>query len=83
MDKLNSSFEEIKIPSTSIPMVFYSAYKVLKNKGSFSKLVSIINEFLNNYDTNEEYKQYVLNGTGSSANVSGRLNWWKNAIKSA
>lgn len=82
MNKLDVSFDEIKIPSTSIPMVLYSAYRVTKDKGSFSKLVNIINDFLNNYDMNEEYKQYVLNGTGSSTNVSGRLNWWKNAIKS-
>jgi len=81
LDKFNDSFEEIKIPVTSIPMVFYCGYKVLKGKNSFSKLVNIINEFLERYNDNEEYKQYVQSGTSSSEKVSARLEYWKNLIK--
>ena len=81
MDKFDSSFEEIKIPITSIPMILYSGYRVVKDKKSFSKLVSCINEFLDGYDTNEEYKQFVMSGTGASQNVKGRLNYWKELIK--
>ena len=83
MDKLDAAFEEIKIPVTSIPMVLYSSYRVTKNKESFSKLVDIINDFLTSYETNDEYKQFVMSGTSSSDNVKGRFNWWRNKIKTA
>lgn len=83
MDSFNEAFDEIKIPITSIPMVLYSGYRVKKDKKSFSKLVELVNEFLNGYDTNEEYKQYVMNGTSGQENVRGRLEWWKNKIKTA
>ena len=81
MDSFDKEFENIKIPVTSIPMVLYSGYSVKKNKKSFSKLVNIVNEFLNNYDSNEDYKKYVQSGTSSSENVKGRLDYWKNLLK--
>lgn len=80
-DKLDESFEKIKIPVTSVPMVFYSGYRVVKDKKSFSKFVELLNEFLVGYDTNEDYKQFVQSGTGSSENVNGRFEWWKDKIK--
>lgn len=83
MDKFNESFEEIKIPVTSIPMVLYSGYRIIKDKKSFAKLVDIVKEFLAGYDSNEDYKQYVQSGTSSSENVKGRLDWWRNKIKTA
>ena len=83
MDKLDSSFEEIKIPVTSIPMVLYSGYRIMKDKKSFSKLVKIINEFVNGYDNNEGYRQYVVSGTSSSENVRGRFDWWREQIRTA
>ena len=72
---------EIKIPVTSISMVLYSGYRVKKDKKSFSNLVEIINEFLAGYETNEEYKQYVQSGTSAQENVRGRLNWWREKIR--
>lgn len=81
LDKFDEAFDSIKIPITSLPMILYSGCKVIKNKKSFSKLVDIVIEFLENYDTNEEYRQYVLNGTGSNQNVSGRFHYWKEQIK--
>ena len=83
LDKFNESFDEIKIPVTTIPQVLYTGYRVVKDKKSFSKLVDIINEFLNNYDTNEEYKRYVQSGTSSQENVRGRFDYWRNLIKTA
>lgn len=83
MDKFDVSFEEIKIPITSIPMVLYSGYRIIKDKKSFSKLVEIVNEFLNGYNENENYKQYVQSGTSSSENVRGRFDWWRNIIRTA
>lgn len=83
MDKFDEAFDEIKIPITSLAMILYSGYRIQKDKKSFSKLVELINDFLTNYDTNEEYKQYVLNGTGQAANVRGRLDYWRNLIRTA
>lgn len=81
LDKLDESFEKIKIPVTSVPMVFYSGYRVVKDKKSFSKFVELVNRFLAEYDTNEDYKQFVQSGTGSSENVRGRLDWWREKIR--
>ncbi len=83
MDSFNESFDEIKVPVTSIPMVLYSGYRVKKDKKSFSKLVEIVDEFLNGYDLNEEYKQYVQSGTSAQENVRGRLDWWRERIRTA
>ena len=83
MDKFDAAFEEIKIPVTSVPMVLYSGYRIIKDKKSFSKLVDLINEFLNGYNENEEYKQFVMSGTSSQENVRGRLDWWREKIKTA
>lgn len=83
MDSFNEAFDEIRIPITSIPMILYSGYRVKKDKKSFSKLVELVNEFLNGYDANDEYKQYVQNGTSSQENVRGRLDYWRNMIKTA
>ncbi len=81
MNKYEEAFEEIKIPVTSIPMVLYSGYRIVKDKKSFSKLVDLVNDFLVNYDTNEEYKQYVISGTSGAENVKGRFDWWREKIK--
>lgn len=81
LDSFDKSFEEIKLPVTSVPMILYTGYKVTRNKKSFSKLITAINDFLLGYDNNEEYKKYVQSGTGNLENVRGRLNYWKGIIK--
>lgn len=82
MDKYDEAFdEEIKISITSIPMILYSGYRIVKDKKPFSKLVELIHEFLVGYENNEEYKQYVQSGTSSSENVRGRFDYWRNIIK--
>lgn len=81
LDSFNEAFDEIKIPVTSIPMVLYSGYRVKKDKKSFSHLVDIVNEFLTGYDVNEEYKQFVQSGTSAQENVRGRLDWWREKIR--
>lgn len=83
LDSFNEAFDEIKVPVTSIPMVLYSGYRVKKDKKSFSKLVDIVNEFLSGYDNNEEYKQFVQSGTSAQENVRGRLDWWREKIRTA
>lgn len=81
MNSFNEAFDEIKIQVTSVPMVLYSGYRIKKDKKSFSKLVDIVNEFLNGYDENEEYKKYVQSGTSAQENVRGRLDWWRERIR--
>lgn len=82
MDRFNEAFEEIKIPVTSIPQILYGGYRIVKDKKSFSRLVEKIVEFIESYDSNEEYKQYVQSGTSSRENVKGRFDYWKKEIKS-
>ena len=82
MDRFNEAFEEIKIPVTSIPQILYGGYRIVKDKKSFSRLVEKIVEFIESYDSNEEYKQYVQSGTSSRENVKGRFDYWKREIKS-
>lgn len=82
LDSFNEAFEEIKMPVTSAPMMLYAGYVTKKGKKSFSKLVTTINDFLLAYDNNEDYKQYVLSGTGNKENVNGRWLYWKGILKS-
>ena len=81
LDKLNENFEELKIKQLNIPMIMYSAYRVIKDKKSFGKLVEAINTFVETYDTNEDYKQYCTNGTTFSENVKGRFEYWRNVVR--
>lgn len=82
LDMLDEVFEEkVKIPITSIPMILYAVYEVLEKDKDFDALVEIIKEFLESYDSNDEYKQYVQSGTGSQENVSGRFQYWKNIVE--
>ena len=82
LTSLDKAFEEeITIPVTSIPMVLYGAYRITKDKKSFSVFVSKVKEFLNNYDSNEIYKQFVQSGTGSKENVRGRFDYWRELIR--
>ena len=81
LDNLDKNFEELKINSTSIPMIFFASYRVMKDKKSFAKLAVKIKEFIKTYDTNEEYKQYCTQGTGASCNVRGRLDYWRSIVR--
>lgn len=81
MDKFDESFDEIKIPVTSIPQILYGGYRVTKDKKSFTRLADKVANFVANYDSNEEYKQFVQSGTGSRENVNGRFQYWRNKLK--
>lgn len=81
MDRFNESFDEIKIPVTSLPQILYAGYRVTKDKKSFSRLADKVADFVTNYDSNEEYKQFVQSGTGSKENVRGRFDYWRNLLR--
>lgn len=82
LDKLDAEFKEpVKIKTTSLAMVCYGMYKVCKDHKSGAKYLSWLHDFLDNYDKNESYLIYCGRGTASSEMVSGRLNYFKDAIK--
>lgn len=82
LNSLDKEFEEeVKIPVTSIPMILYGAYMIAKDNKSFSVFVEKVKEFLNSYDSNEVYKQFVRSGTGSKENVRGRFDYWREIVK--
>lgn len=81
MDKFDDAFDEIKIPITSQPMILYSGYRIVKDKKPFGRLIDTIKEFLNGYDDNEEYKQFIQSGTSSTSSVRSRFDYWRNIIK--
>lgn len=82
LDKLDEAFDEnTKIPKTSISFIIYAMMRAVKDKKSTQKLIGLINDFLTNYDSNEGYKQYCLQGTSNNINVTGRLNYWRDIIK--
>ena len=82
LDKLNESFDDnVKIPKTTISFICYACYRVIKDKKNTSKLIDKVKEFLDNYDSNEEYKELVKQGTSSSESVKARLDYWKNIMK--
>lgn len=82
LDKLNETFgEDVKIPKTSLSFVIYSYYRTIKDKKSTTKLTEIVKNFLDNYESNDEYKGYIIQGTSSSESVKNRLDYWRNIIK--
>lgn len=81
MGRYDESFDDIKIPSTSLPQILYAGYRVIKDKKSFSRLADKVADFVANYDSNEEYKQFVQSGTGSKENVNGRFQYWRGIVK--
>lgn len=81
LDKLDESFEEIKIKQLSIPMCIYGMYRIIKDNKDTGKYVEWLKDFLATYETNEDYLQYCGSGTSSSEAVKGRLNYFRDAIK--
>lgn len=82
LDKLDEAFDEnVKIPKTSVSFVIYTYYRCIKDKKSTSKLADIVKQFLDNYDSNEEYKAFIQNGTSSAESVKARLSYWRKVIK--
>lgn len=81
LDKLNEAFDDAKIPKLSISLCIYGMYRTLKDKKSTEKYISIIKDFLENYDTNDEYLKYCHDGTSSAEAVKGRLAYFRNIIR--
>jgi len=82
LDKLDENFDDdVKMPKTSISFIVYTVYKAIKDKKSTAKAIDTIRDFLSNYESNEEYKSYIKQGTSASESVNNRLLYWQNVIK--
>ena len=69
--------EDVKIQKTSVPMIIYAIYKAKKDHKSVERLMDKVKEFVETYDSNEEYKSYVVSGTSSPESVKNRTNYWR------
>ena len=79
---MDESFDEnVKIPKTSISFVIYTYYRCFKDKKSTSKLTEFVKKFIDEYDSNEEYKASLQEGTSSAESVKLRLSYWRKVIK--
>ena len=82
LDKLDESFEEIKLNKISIPMVVYGMYRMIKDNKDIEKYITWLrDDFIANYDQNENFKAYCQSSTSSSENVKGRLEYFRNVIR--
>jgi len=79
---IDESFDTIEVKKTTTPILIYSYYRILKDHKDIGKWTQWILNFLENYNTNEDYKQYCNgSGTASGEMVKGRLNYFRNAIR--
>ena len=82
LDKLDETFDEnVKIPKTSVSFICYAYYRIIKDKQSVSKLTDAVKKFIDEYESNEEYKAFLQQGTTSSESVKARLQYWRKIIK--
>lgn len=82
LDKLDTEFvESVKIKNTSLSLICYGMYRILKDKKSTSKYLEWVHSFLDNYDANEAYLVYCTSGTSNAENVKGRLQYFRDAIR--
>lgn len=83
LDKLDENFDaEVKIPKTSLSFIIFAVCRVIKEKKGMAKAMDAIKDFLDNYDSNEEYKGYITQGTSGSESINNRLQFWRNVVKS-
>lgn len=82
INKIDAVFDDdVKIPKTSLSFIIYTYYRCIKDKKNTTKLTEIVKQFLNEYESNEEYKAYLQQGTSSSESVKARLDYWRNIIR--
>lgn len=82
MTALDTAFDTISVNKVTVPILLYGYYRVVKDKKDMQKWNEWVKNFIETYDTNEEYKQYCNgSGTASSEMVKGRLQYFRDAIK--
>ena len=63
-------------------MILYTGILCIKLNKDFDNFIDVVFNFVQNYDSNEEYKQYVQSGTTTSTGVRARLNYWNKIAES-
>lgn len=82
LDKLDEEFtESVRIKNNSLALCVYGLYRNIKDSKSTSKYMSWLHNFIDTYDTNEAYLVYCSSGTASAENVKGRLQYFRDAIR--
>lgn len=82
LNRLGQHFEEgTKMPKLVMPLIVYGMYRMIIDKKSFEKYFNWLDNFLANYENNQEFLQYCNSGTTSAINVQGRFQYFRNAIK--
>ena len=71
----------LKLTSVDLVQAYYPSLWTSYVNTPDDSLVDTIKEFLNGYDENEEYKQFIQSGTSSSSSVRSRFDYWRNIIK--
>ena len=85
VEKLNDIITDKKktLKKTTIPFILYTMDEVLKNNSSVTEYSSWLNKFLDEYDTNEDYRKLVnTSGTASKESVLARKDYFEKIIKS-
>ena len=82
LNKLDAAFDnKVNMPKTSISFIIYFCYRVEKDKKNSEKGINIVKEFLDTYETNDDYKNCIGQGTNSKDSVHTRLDYWRAKIK--
>lgn len=81
LEFLNDGIEELSIKTTSIPMMLWAAYEVIKEGKDFDLFIAKVVNFTVNYTDNLDYIA-LCSGTTSHTSVHGRFDYWKNIVAS-
>lgn len=79
LEFLNDGVEKLSIKATSIPMMLWAAYEVIKEGKDFDLFIAKVVNFTINYTDNLDYIA-LCSGTTSHVSVQGRFDYWKNIV---
>lgn len=83
ISKLDESLaEDVKIPKTTFSVLCYASYIAVNEGKDYNVFIERVNDFLNNYDNNLDYKENLNDGTTSSNSVQYRINYWQGIVSS-
>jgi hypothetical protein len=82
LDKLDEAFENpVKIKTSSLALSVYGMYRIQKDNKDTQKYIDWLKDFIETYNTKDDYLIYCKSGTASAENVKGRLQYFREAIR--
>ena len=82
LDRLDDEFKDsIKIKNNSLSLCVYGMYRIIKDKKGTQKYLDWMKNFIETYNTNEQYLVFCSSGTANAENVKGRLQYFRDAIR--